>query len=716
MNSDLPLTRDLVLIGGGHTHALVLRRWGMTPLPGVRLTLINPEPEAPYSGMLPGHVAGHYSRDQLMIDLVRLARFAGVRLIIGRATGIDRQARRIIVPGRAPIRYDIASIDIGITSEMPALPGFADHAHPAKPLAAFAAAWERHVAKGGPAVVIGGGVAGIELSMAMAHRLGPGQVTLVEAAPQIAPDFEGNTRDTLLRELENIGVSVKTGAAVSSVGKDAVTLVGGGDVPSEFTVGAAATTAQGWLRETGLELEDGFVSVGPTLASLTDPAIFAVGDCAHLSHAPRPKAGVYAVREAPVLFDNIRAALTGLDLRDYNPQKDYLKLISCGARRAVADRSGLRIAGGWLWRWKDWIDRRFMAQFEELQPMAPAIPEIVAEGVAEELGGKPLCGGCAAKVGHGALAEALADLPAPTRADVLTGAGDDAAVLEMRGTRQVISTDTLRAFTQDYWLLARIAAVHALGDVWSMGAEPQAALAQITLPRMSASMQAATVSEIMDAARAVFAEAGADIVGGHSALGAELQIGFTVTGLAGHHMPVPSGARPGDALILTKPLGTGVILAAEMAMKAKGRWVEAALRSMAEPQGAASRALTLDARAMTDVTGFGLAGHLMDILEASGTGARIDLDALPVLEGAEDLIGQGVRSSLHDANASLRDRCQLPQLRRAELLFDPQTAGGLLAAVPQKRMAAVLDALHAAGVKAAVIGEITQASPSIVAE
>ncbi|MFB1025100.1 MAG: bifunctional NADH dehydrogenase FAD-containing subunit/selenide, water dikinase SelD, partial [Octadecabacter sp.] len=126
MKTTIPYTRDLVLVGGGHTHALVLRSWGMNPLPGVRLTVINPGPTAPYSGMLPGFVAGHYTRDELDIDLVQLARFAGARLIAGKATAIDPVGKTITVLGRPDIAYDVAAIDVGITSEMPRLAGFAD--------------------------------------------------------------------------------------------------------------------------------------------------------------------------------------------------------------------------------------------------------------------------------------------------------------------------------------------------------------------------------------------------------------------------------------------------------------------------------------------------------------------------------------------------------------------------------------------------------------
>ena len=158
----LPLTRDLVLVGGGHAHALVLRRWAMAPLPGARVTLINPGPTAAYSGMLPGFVAGHYPRAALEIDLVRLAQAAGARLILGPVEGIDLAARKLHVPGRGPVEFDIASINVGVSSAMPELPGFGEHGVPAKPLEALAERWDRFRAGRGPArvAVIGGGVAG----------------------------------------------------------------------------------------------------------------------------------------------------------------------------------------------------------------------------------------------------------------------------------------------------------------------------------------------------------------------------------------------------------------------------------------------------------------------------------------------------------------------------------------------------------------------------
>ncbi|SIO30733.1 selenide, water dikinase SelD [Vannielia litorea] len=701
------LSKDIVLVGGGHAHALVLRRLGMAPLAGARLTLVNPGTTAPYSGMLPGHIAGHYERDTLLIDLHRLCRFAGARLIDGRATAIDREARELVVEtgaGLLRLGYDILSLDVGVTSDMPALPGFSEHASPAKPLDAFAARWEAFATDPGAArvVVIGAGVAGVELAMAARHRLAAGgaapRVTLVDAGAALTA-LGGAARARLFEELRKSGIALVEQARVERVEADAVVLADGRSLAADFVIGAGGARAQDWLAATGLALNDGFVRVGADLRSVSDPAIFAVGDCAHFEPDPRPKAGVYAVRAAPVLEENLRREVAGTTpLQPFRPQRDYLKLISLGEKAALGEKLGLVASGDWVWRVKDRIDRAFMRKFTDYPAMA-------AEGVHDE---PVLCAGCGAKIAPGALKAALAELPTPDRDDVVSLPGDDAAILAMEGDWQVITTDHLRGFTEDLALMTRIAAVHALGDVWAMGARPQAALASVTLPRMAPPMQARSMREVLAAASAVFRAEGAELVGGHSSMGAEVQLGFTVTGLRTEFPVGLDGAQVGDALILTKPLGTGTVLAGDMRGQARAEWVAAALASMARAQGDAARLLSTS-HAMTDVTGFGLAGHLLAICEASGLGASVKLASIPLLPGAAELAEKGVRSTLWEENRlAVADRIALPAPApaAADLLFDPQTAGGLLAAVPPGRASKLLAELEAAGFTAARIGQV----------
>jgi selenide,water dikinase len=433
-----------------------------------------------------------------------------------------------------------------------------------------------------------------------------------------------------------------------------------------------------------------------------------------MTFAPRPKAGVYAVRQAPVLAHNLRTALAGGMPRRYRPQRDYLKLISLGQKEALVERSGLTLRGPWLWRLKNRIDRDFMDKFRHLRPMAPGAVQADAVRGARALAGAPLCGGGGAKVGPGGLATALAALPAPRRADILSRPGDDAAVIAAGDTRQVITTDHLRAVVEDPALMARIAALHALGDVWAMGASPQAALATIILPRMAEPLQARTLAEITDAAGAVFADAGAALAGGHTTMGAELTIGFTVTGLTDRPVTL-AGACPGDALLLTRAIGSGTILAAGMRGRADGRALAALYDVMATPQGDAAALLATVAHAMTDVTGFGLAGHLLAILRASGCGAYLDLDAVPMHDTALRFAARGIASTLAPAN---RDHARtaidgLDDGPQARLLFDPQTCGGFLAAVPQDMAHGVLAQLRSQGHDAAIIGKVVEGQARI---
>ncbi|MCT4371809.1 selenide, water dikinase SelD, partial [Yangia mangrovi] len=294
-------------------------------------------------------------------------------------------------------------------------------------------------------------------------------------------------------------------------------------------------------------------------------------------------------------------------------------------------------------------------------------------------------------------------LPAPVRPDVTALPGDDAALLLTGGARQVMTVDHLRAFVEDPEVMARITCIHALGDVWAMGAAPQAAVASLTLPRMSEPLAERTLTECLGAITGILRAEGAELVGGHSAMGDELSIGLTITGLCERAPITLGGARPGDRLILTKPIGTGVIMAAEMAGAARGDWVAQVLAHMTTPQGAAARLLS-HAHAMTDVTGFGLAGHLLNICTASGVGARLEVGKVPLLPGAEALSAAGHASTLYPKN-----RAALPFQPvgpKEDLMFDPQTAGGLLAAVPGD-VSRTLAQLRAAGFPAVEIGEIT---------
>lgn len=723
MRRDTPIRRRIVLIGGGHSHVTVLRSFGMKSEPGVALTLIAKEIEAPYSGMLPGFVAGHYTYDDCHIDLVRLAAFAGARVVHGAATGIDRVERRVHIAGRAPLAYDALSIDTGITPLLDDIAGASEFALAVKPISEFAPRWAELEARvlqaDGPRrfVVIGTGAAGFEIVLAMRHRFRTRARTAgIDAnafsfallgSGELLPTHSLRARQLALAELASAGVELIQNDAAVSIDREHVRLASGRVLPADAVVATTKAAPPAWFRDTGLALDaQGFIEVRETLQTRHDDAIFAVGDCASMLASPREKAGVFAVRQGPALAENLRLHMQGKPLQPFRPQKHFLTILSLGDRRAIAARNGLAFSGALMWSWKDHIDRKFMQRFD----MAPTA--MMGEATDDAM----RCGGCAAKIGPQGLANALVRLPPTPESVTVRDAipGDDAALLDMGGGHMRLETvDFFRAFWPEPYLFGQIAAVHAMSDVFAKGSRPDHAMAIAVLPYAAPRQNEDDLFQLMAGARAAFDGEGVALVGGHSSEGPELGAGFFVSGPADQaKVMTKDGLRPGDVIVLTKPIGTGILFAGLMRGKARGRDITAALAMMQQSNAAAARVLVeRGATACTDVTGFGLAGHLIEMLEASRAGAQIDLASMPLLAGVFDMSQAGVHSTLLPENMVLADRLSGPAAASAEaltILFDPQTSGGLLAGVPEDQVKACLDALNAERVEARVIGKVVQ--------
>jgi selenide,water dikinase len=705
-----PVRVDLVLLGAGHAHVEVLRRFAMRPEPGVRLTLIGREPHTPYSGMLPGLIRGEYGFDEAHIDLAPLAAAAGARLIVAEATAIDPDARTVGFAERPEIRFDLLSIDIGGTPEMPASAGPEDAGTPVKPIGRFLErldALAAALAPGSRIAVVGGGPGGTELALALARRL-DARIALVCDSPDPLASAPRRARDVARSALVQAGVELACGVRATGFADGRLSLSDGSVLDADAALWATGVVGPPILAASGLACDpQGFVLVSRTLASLSHPVVFAAGDCAAIGEAPRPKSGVWAVRAGAVLADNLRRAVRGRRLRPWRPQRDALAILGLGGGAAIAWRNGIAVHGRFAWRWKDRIDRRWMAMYAALRPMASSVDAAAAGAEAMR------CAGCAAKLPAEALRRALSVVPRLPGADVLIGldAPDDAAAMRPPpGMAVVQSVDQFRAFIDDPYVFGQIAAAHALSDLHAMGARPWTALAAAAVPFMHGGRMEADLGAMMRGAAETLAADGCALVGGHSAEGAEAMLGFAVTGLADPgRLWRKSGLRAGAALILTKPLGTGVILAAQMRGRAKARWLLGALASMRRSNGPAATILRAHGTmACTDVTGFGLAGHLSEMLRASGVAAELDPDAVPALDGALALAGQGIESTLAPANRAVLP--DAPAGAAVALLFDPQTSGGLLAGVPAERAGACVAALRAAGIAAALVGRVLPAA------
>jgi pyridine nucleotide-disulfide oxidoreductase family protein len=367
--------KRLVLAGAGHAHALVLRALVRQPMPGVEIVVISPEPLAPYSGMVPGWLAGHYRFDEIAIDFAPLAAAAGARWCQGEIHALDPARRQLRLADGGTLDYDVLSLNVGSTLHAPP----AEHAQmlPLRPLAMLRRRYESLLERWAnersdrPFVVtaVGGGAAGFEALLAVLSRLRAlrperaVQGSLLTRGTSLLAGLAPAARRAAFRALDRAGVTVQLGGSWC----EAV------DRSSDVVLWATGAEAHEWQRDPArrgaLAVDDqGFVRIDEQLRSVSHPQVYATGDCASWPGEGLPKAGVHAVRMGPVLAGNLRAALRGpagaADLRPHRPQRHFLALLATGDGRAIASRGPFGAEGAWAWRWKDRIDRHFLRQFE----------------------------------------------------------------------------------------------------------------------------------------------------------------------------------------------------------------------------------------------------------------------------------------------------------------------------------------------------------------
>lgn len=680
--------RHVVLLGIGHTNAHIVRMWRMNPIPDTDLTCISDQPLASYSGMLPAVLANQIPRQQMFIDLVRLCSSVGARLILDRPTGLDRDRREVRFAERPPIPFDVLSIGIGSVPSVSEVDVSGDALLKIKPMQTFL---ERLAARVQgvlstrdqddrsrlKVIVVGAGVAGLEILFCLTpflDRLGvTADLHLVTRSPEILPGVAGGTRRRAEEEINRRGHALTVGRAVAKVAEGRVNLDDGSEHPADLVIWATGATGPPALKAFDLPLDpSGFLATDRCLKTVAaGRPIFAVGDTGTIGGESLPKAGVYAVRQGPVLWDNIHRLLAGRPLREYRPQRSFLKLINLGDGRAIGEWKGRSFKGRWAMWLKNRIDSKFMDKYQPVPMMADATQPMQCRGCGCKLDAATLDGAIGSNGGsfHVKLEDA---------AEI----GGDAE------SRLVASTDFFASPVEDAFLAGRVAALHSASDLWATGAQVTEALANVVLPEGDSQTQQRLLRDFLEGATREFQEVGGRIVGGHTIVGKRMEAGFTVIGrLLGKQPLGKAGLREGDRLYLTKPLGVGVLLAAHMRSRCHAEHYQALVASMLQSQAAYARvAADVGVVAATDITGFGLAGHLLEMLVASDLAADVQLDAVPSLPGAKEAVLEGIESSLIEGNiqtarqvAADAQQVELPGYR---LLFDPQTCGGLLLGVP----------------------------------
>ena len=375
--------KRLLLLGAGHAHVHVLAHLATHQRADLQVTVLTPHGHQTYSGMTPGLVAGRYTEADCQIPLAPLVQAAGARWVAGRCTHIDAAQQRVHVaamPGMgdtpALLQYDCLSIDTGGVMERErveaAMPGAGEHALPVRPIEAFARLWPQvlALARQRPVslAVIGAGAGGVELAFAAEQRLraegmGGSRVTLVTGGPEVVPSHSPGVQARVRRMLRRRGIDVIREACVG-IDAGGVRLANGATLVCDAPLLAVGTHAPSWLQDSGLALSDsGHVRVNRFQQSTSHGNVFAAGDVSEREDHPHPRSGVYAVRAGPPLAHNLLAAHMGQPLRPHWPPQNTLNLLSCGTGHAIASWGPLHAEGAWVWRWKDRIDRGFIARY-----------------------------------------------------------------------------------------------------------------------------------------------------------------------------------------------------------------------------------------------------------------------------------------------------------------------------------------------------------------
>jgi selenide, water dikinase len=371
------IMKKIVLIGGGHSHAIVLKNFSKEKLDNINLSLISDSIYTPYSGMLPGHLAGFYSYEETHIDLAKLANSASAQFYQDRVIGLDLTNNLVFCDQLEPIEFDYLSIDIGSIPNTANIPGAKEQTIPIKPVANFLNYWYNFLEQvklnqDQPIclAIVGGGAGGVEVALNIHSRfkqLGKEsllEIHLFQKNKQLLANHNQWVSQRLEQILREKKIKLHLSETVTEIKDNQIICQSGLKIQADPIFWVTQASAQPWIKTSGITTDSkGFILVQDTLQSISHPHIFAAGDIATMVNYDRPKAGVFAVRQGKPLWENLQRVVLGKPLKNYHPQERYLALIGTGDREAIASWGKWGFQSSWLWLWKDYLDRRFMAQF-----------------------------------------------------------------------------------------------------------------------------------------------------------------------------------------------------------------------------------------------------------------------------------------------------------------------------------------------------------------
>ena len=697
---EIPITNDLVLIGGGHSHLSVLMKLSKRPINGNRITLITNEIDTPYSGMIPGYIEGIYSWRDSHIDLYRLCLKLNVRFIHAEVERVSAYEKEIYFKDRPKIKFDVLSINTGIQSNNREIKGAAKYCLPVKPISKLANNFLNKITNFKSIAFIGGGAGSVELALAIKKRfLNINQdikITIITGKRGLLSTFPQKTKLTSLKTLEKFKIDIIEYKRVLEVKPKQIILSDKSMLKIDKAILSTNSMTPKWLAKSDILLtKDNYILVNKSFQT-NYKYVFASGDVIDFNNQNLKKAGVFAVRSGKPLAINIKQFILGKKLVEYKFNKNYLALIGTSKRSAIATKYNLTFNSRFFFYLKKYIDQNFIKKFSDfkirkkftLEALKTDVLNIFVkhkEKITDE-NDIMQCKGCAAKVPLNALKQALPK-------DIVSTSEDAVSVPGQPELYQTV--DMISSIITDPFLLGKIAANHSISDMVSVNSKITSAMMILQLPLSKTEINSRDLEQVLLGANEIFKTIDCPLIGGHTMIGKDKDpiIGFSILGQKQKKIKIMKNRRKiktKDLLILTEKIGSGLIFAGINNYLIDSYFQTDVIKQMIKGNlnfGKISNHLNI--LSMTDITGFGLANHLLNLIKRdnSKTGLTIYPNKIPLFEGVNECLNKDIKSSLFKSNYDIAQKDIIYKRDKSKLdniLYDPQTVGGIAFIIPQE--------------------------------
>ena len=697
---EIPITNDLVLIGGGHSHLSVLMKLSKKPLNGNRITLITNEIDTPYSGMIPGYIEGIYSWRDSHIDLYRLCLKLNVRFIHAEVERVSAHEKEIYFKDRPKIKFDVLSINTGIQSNNREIKGAAKYCLPVKPISKLTNNFLNKITNFKSIAFIGGGAGSVELALAIKKRfLNINQdikITIITGKRGLLSTFPQKTKLTSLKTLEKFKIDIIEYKRVLEVKSKQIILSDKSLLKIDKAILSTNSMTPKWLAKSDILLtKDNYILVNKSFQT-NYKYVFASGDVIDFNNQNLKKAGVFAVRSGKPLAINIRKFILGKKLVEYKFNKNYLALIGTSKRSAIATKYNLTFNSRFFFYLKKYIDQNFIKKFSDfrirkkftLDALKTDVLNIFVKHKQKITDENDImqCKGCAAKVPLNALKQALPK-------DIVSTSED---AVRVPGHPELYQTvDMISSIITDPFLLGKIAANHSISDMVSVNSKITSAMMILQLPLSKTEINSRDLEQVLLGANEIFKTIDCPLIGGHTMIGKDKDpiIGFSILGQKQKKIKIVKNRRKiktKDLLILTEKIGSGLIFAGINNYLIDSYFQIDVIKQMIKGNlnfGKISNQLNI--LSMTDITGFGLANHLLNLIKRDNnkTGLTIYPNKIPLFEGVNECINKNIKSSLFESNYDIAQKDIIYKRDKSKIdniIYDPQTVGGIAFIIPQE--------------------------------